>query len=118
MSEWIWSRIGFGIIGILAGTIWCLIFYPVIYLINPDIEFGAIFKVFVTSFSIGSLINEKLIGRAGVGALYGLYGLFSGFLGVQVASAPSIDTQRISKELTFCVILGCGSALAVSSMRG
>ena len=118
MSEWIWSRIGFGIIGILAGTVWSLIFYPVIYLINPDIQFGEIFKVFVACFAIVSIINEKLIGRAGIGALYALYGLFSGFLGVQSANGPSINTERIGKELTFCVILGCGSALAILSMRG
>lgn len=113
LSEWFWTKVGFALIGFVSGSIWCLIFFPFLSYINPDISGNLAFKVFAMAFVGVSLISEKIIGSAGLGALYALYGFVSGLLAVETASGLSIDMKRAGKELMTCVLLGCLSALMV-----
>jgi hypothetical protein len=112
-SEWIWTKPGYALIGILAGSIWCLIFIPFINFINADIQSADIFKIFVITFVAVALINEKLIGRAGIGALYALYGLISSFFGSEIGDVSTKGSKQFTKELATCIVLGCVSALIV-----
>ena len=110
-SDWIWTRIGFGVIAIAAGIMWFLIFYPLMVLINPDVSGSTVVKVFIGVFLIVSLFNEKLIGSAGLGAIFGLMGMISGFIGL--GGAPiELDWPKYSKELCICFVAGAVSVVA------
>lgn len=113
LSEWFWTKVGFAFIGFVSGSVWCLIFFPFLSYIDPDVSGNLAFKVFATAFVSVALVSEKIIGRAGIGALYALYGFISGFIAAESASGPAIDTKRAGTELTTCLFLGCISALLV-----
>ena len=113
LSEWFWSKVGFGCIGILSGSIWCLIFFPLIQFISPDVSSDLVFKVFIICFVSVGLLSEKMIGHAGIGALFALYGFVVALIGSQSGTGPDIDTKKMSQELIVCVLLGCLSALII-----
>jgi len=97
-------------IAIVAGIMWFLIFYPLMALINPDLSGSTVVKVFIGVFLIVSLINEKLIGSAGLGAIFGLLGMISGFSGL--GGAPiDLDWSKYSKELSICFGAGVVSVV-------
>ena len=79
-------------------------------LINPDVSGSAAVKIFIGVFLLVSLINEKLIGSAGLGAIFGLLGMISGFFGL--GGAPiELDWSKYSKELGVCFIAGAVSVV-------
>jgi len=98
-----WSRVGFGIIGFIGGSIWCLIFYPLFKLVQPELALISIYKTFVLVFVLASLLSEKFVGVAGFGALYAIYGYFVVFTN---ANAVPTDWSKIAKEVIVCFVLG------------
>lgn len=103
IADILWSKIGFGIIGFIAGSIWCLIFYPLIKLIQPELALISLFKIFVLVFVIASLVSEKFVGVAGLGALYAIYGYFAAFTNGHIVS---VDWSKTTKEVIVCFVLG------------
>ena len=80
-------------------------------LINPDLSGSTVVKVFIGVFLIVSLINEKLIGSAGLGAIFGLLGVISGFFGLG-GTPIELDWSKHSKELSICFVAGAVSVVA------
>ena len=112
ITEWIWTKIGFGAIAAIAGIIWAFVFFPVLTLFNPEVSLFAVVKIFITVFIVISFINEKLIGDAGLGAIYALFGLISGFLAA--GGAPfEMQWSKYSKGLIGCFLAGVVSMLIV-----
>jgi len=110
-SEWIWTKIGFALLAALAASVWGLIFYPFISTINPDVHLATVLMVFEGLFIVISLINEKWIGKAGLGAIFALWGAVVGLF-AEGGSAPSDFAWReYGFELSVCFGLGIASTL-------
>jgi hypothetical protein len=85
-SEWIWTKIGFG---------------PLVLV------------VFVGAFVVISIFNENLIGKAGLGAVFALFGVYYSFV-VTGGYAPfEFSWRAYGKELLECFALGMASTLVV-----
>lgn len=112
ISEWIWTKIGFGLIGAIAGSVWAVVFFPFLSAIKPDISLKSVFIIFISLFSIVGLFNEKFIGKSGLGAIYALIGIFYGFI-AQGGDIPSSDIswKEHGKEMIACFFLGMVSTL-------
>ena len=106
LSEWFWGKVGFATIGIFAGTIWCILLYPLFNFVNPEISGALLYKIFVGIFVLVSLISEKYIGHAGLGALFIMAGFLIGVIGTVTYVAPEGRWLKAGKELTFCLIIG------------
>jgi ABC-type lipoprotein release transport system permease subunit len=101
--EIIWCKIGFAIIGFIAGSIWGFIFYPLINSIQPDLPAFPFYTTFVLVFVAASLINDKFVGQAGIGAIVAVYT----YLGIGADSIPrQINWNDIHREIVTCLILG------------
>jgi len=114
-SEWVWTKIGFGITAISAGGIWGLIFYPFISNFIHDVSLRWFLLVFMVSFFIITMLNEKLIGKAGLGAIYALVGMLYGFLSTGGFAPSDSSWTEYGKELAVCFIIGMISAFIVVS---
>ncbi len=114
-SEWIWTKVGYGLIAILAGCLWGLLFYPFISSIDSNVSIKMVLKVFIGSFFIVGLINGKLIGKAGLGAVFALLGAIYTFVIIDscVTEPFKISLGKFGKELAVCFILGVFSAVIV-----
>ena len=70
VSNWIWTRIGFGAIAITAGTIWFLIFYPLMIC-----DFNRSMQHLVSNSREEDVANEEtsirrnLVATGGIGPL-------------------------------------------------
>jgi hypothetical protein len=111
LSEFIWTRIGFGIIGFLSGSVFfVLMFLPVRYFLMPDVDAGLAYKIFVGLFIFVSMVNEKLIGHSGLYAIYALFGAIHAFF--PELSLTFYDDQEVKsmsswrRELVAAFILG------------
>jgi hypothetical protein len=110
LSEWIWTRIGFGLIATIAGLIWALIFYPLLMIVLPEVSLKTTSTIFIIVFIAISFINEKITGSAGLGAIYALWGAIFGVAVIDGVHMTA-DWSKYGKELMACFVIGIGSAL-------
>lgn len=109
-SEWLWTKLGFGIIALIAAMIWGLIFYQGLVLINPAIPLYGVLKVFAIVFLLITLVKEDLIGDAGLGAVFALFGAATAVIGFESGGAltggGTSSSQKYGKPLITCFLAG------------
>lgn len=112
LSEFFWTRIGFGIIGFLSGSVFfVLMFLPARYFLMPDVDAGFAYKIFIGLFILVSMVNEKIIGYSGLYAIYALLGAIYAFLIEMLFHIPD-DQEELEKisqwkrELIAVFVLG------------
>ncbi len=103
LADIFWCKVGFGVIGFIAGSIWCLIFYPLFKIAQPELALLLFYKVFVSIFVLASVVSEKFIGHAGFGALYAIYGYLTVLVGVETAP---VDWSKTAIEVLTCLAIG------------
>ena len=103
IADIFWGKVGFGIIGFIAGSIWCLIFYPLFKLIQPGLALISLYKTFVLVFVLASMVSKKFVGVAGFGAIYAIYGYFVVFTN---GHAGPTDWPKTTREVIACFVLG------------
>jgi hypothetical protein len=114
VTELIWERIGFGLVGAIAGAIYGLAVSFVIVLLLKKMALGFMLKVFCSVFGIaGVLLGKSIVGIV-IFSVYPLYLLWGVFLGLIGESGFIISEDSMPKKgaALYIVLLGAISVLA------
>ena len=69
---------GFTLLADLSASVCGFMYYPLVSAINPEISLSSNMIPFIGTFAVISMINENWIRKAGVGAIFALWGAIHG----------------------------------------
>lgn len=110
MSEILWGRLGFTIVGMISGLIFALTLSALIFPFSSDLNYFLIVKTFTVVFGVTGLILGPFITYSAQGCLWGLYviyGYVMGFLGAELPGGVSGEMFPKKNNGLYFVLVGC-----------
>lgn len=120
VSEFVWGRIGFALLGLLAALVYSLVFYPVARYFTPDVSWLQLLKIFAVIFLLISLLSRKWLEIACLGSVYALLGFAFGLLASNNTTVfPGFSVYKTGRDVGVALLIGalaCGVAVLLSQV--
>ena len=113
MSEAIWDRIGFALIGAISGFLYALTVSLFAITFSLQIDYLQLFIVFTGVFALAGLFCGNLIITSAEGCIYSVYLVYGYVLGFISSGGFAGDNDILSSKTSgkFFVILGALAAV-------
>lgn len=95
MSEIIWGRVGYAIIGSISGLIYALVIAIVLYPFIQSHNILLMIEVFVAVFALAGLLSGELVFKSIQGCVYALYVLYGYIITLLAPAVPPLAAEDI-----------------------